>query len=211
MFIKVLSLCAALLAPESTGHDPHGRALHLPLHEDFNISYEACIVTAKQAKRYNIDPFVAVALAYQTTKMSPELARKSKVYHQIQAEYGCRTSDFRYIKSSCSPFMLTSLNLAVLISKYQLDYPTALCSFLSGNGRCTSKGRREAKIIENMSRRFANVYSRTHTSFQWKDPFVQRQERFHRPNEWEDQQIDYLRHLQRPPYPEELYQNDQIR
>ena len=38
--IKILSFCAALLAPESTGLDPHGRALHLELHADFNTSYE---------------------------------------------------------------------------------------------------------------------------------------------------------------------------
>lgn len=34
--IKILSLCAALLAPESTGLDPHGRALHLKLDADYN-------------------------------------------------------------------------------------------------------------------------------------------------------------------------------
>ena len=200
-----------MLAPESTGLDPHGRSLHLELHEDFNTSYEACIVTAKQAKKYNIDPFVAIALVYRTTKMSPELGRRSKIYHRIQRNFGCGKHNAQFIKSSCSPFMLAGVNLAVLIGKHQRDYSTALCSFLSGNGTCNKKTIRESKIIENMSRRFANVYSRTHTSFRWKDPFIKRQDRFRRPQDWEDRQIDSLRRLQRPPLPEELYQNNHVR
>lgn len=211
MFIKVLSLCAALLAPESTGLDPHGRSLHLPLHEDFNISYSACIVTAKQAKKYNVDPFVAVALAYRTTKMSPKLARKSDIYHQIQHNFGCEQHNDRFIKSSCSPFMLTSLNLAVQLGKYQHDYSSALCSFLSGNKSCSRAALREAKVIENMARRFANVYSRTHVSFVWKDPFQQQESPYETPESWQEHQINNLRRLQRPPLPEELYQNDHAR
>ena len=50
--IKVLSLCAALLAPESSGQDPHGRSLHLKLNADFNTSYEACITTLNHARKY---------------------------------------------------------------------------------------------------------------------------------------------------------------
>ena len=211
MFIKVLSLCAALLAPESTGLDPHGRSLHLPLHEDFNISYEACIVTAKQAKKYNVDPFVAVALAYRTTKMSPKLAKRSDLYRKIQNDFGCDGHGDMFIKSSCSPFMLTSLNLAVQLGKYQHDYSGALCEFLSGNDGCRREEMREAKIVESMARRFANTYSRTHTSFVWKDPFRQRDDPYENPETWQEHQIDNIRRLQRPPLPEELYQNDHIR
>jgi len=211
MFIKVLSLCAALLAPESTGLDPHGRALHLPLHEDFNISYKACIVTAKQAKRYNIDPFVAVALAYRTTKMSPQLARKSYIFHRIQRIFGCETNSDRFIRSSCSPFMLTSLNLALLVGEHQQNYSTALCSFLSGKNICRQKTAREAKIIENMARRFVNVYSRTHTSFRWKDPFQIKENPYQKPKSWEEHQMNNLRRPRRLPTIEELYQNNHLR
>lgn len=172
MFIKVLSLCAALFAPESSGVDPHGRSLHLQTPVGFDISYDVCLTTVRQAQKYNIDPFVAVALMYQTTKMSPEVAKKSKVHHKIQHQYGCDDHDGKFIKSSCSPFMLSNIYLAYLLHEEGQGYKDALCSFLSLNDKCTRKTRRQAKIVENMARRFADVYSRTHTSFIWNNPFL---------------------------------------
>ena len=169
--IKILSLCAALLAPESTGLDPHGRALHLKLHEDFNTSYDACIATAKQAKKYGIDTFVATALVYKETKFSPKLAKKSKLFRKIRKIHGCEEGSDRFIKSSCSAFMIFAPHLATMLEKNYIDsrvganYRKALRDFL-GRG---SKER--AKIIENVAKRYADVYSRTHTSFVWNSPF----------------------------------------
>jgi len=168
MIIKILSLCAALLAPESTGLDPHGRSLHLPLHEDFNISYSACITTAKQARKYNIDPFVATALMYKTTKFSPKLAKKRKIFRVLRAEYGCAANSGQFIRSSCSPFMLYAPKLASILQynknrELKTDYRKALRIFL--------RGRRKAKVVENMAGRFADVYSRTHTYYTWVNPF----------------------------------------
>ncbi len=122
--IKVLSLCAALLAPASTGLDPHGRALHLKLDADFNTSYDACITTVKQAGKYGVDPFISAALMYKTTKFSPKLAKRSSS-----------------------------------------DYRKSLRQFLQND-------RQKAKIIENMAKRFADVYSRTHPGVVWNNPFA---------------------------------------
>ena len=169
--IKILSLCAALLAPESTGLDPHGRSLHLKLHEDFNISYDACIVTAKQARKYGIDTFVSVALMYKETKFSPKLAKKSRLFRDIRKIYGCEGGADRFVKSSCSAFMLFAPHLATMLEKNYIDsrvganYRKALRDFLG------KRRKKYAKIIENMAKRYADVYSRTHTSFVWNSPF----------------------------------------
>tara|TARA_R100001594_G_scaffold118679_1_gene154015 strand:+ start:109 stop:1059 length:951 start_codon:yes stop_codon:yes gene_type:complete len=169
--IKILSLCAALLAPESTGLDPHGRSLHLKLYEDFNISYDACIATAKQARKYGIDPFVATALMYKETKFSPKLAKKSKLFRKIRKIHGCEPGSNRFIKSSCSAFMVFAPHLATMLEKNYIDsrigtnYRKALRDFFGRSGK------RKAKIIENVAKRYADVYSRTHTSFAWNSPF----------------------------------------
>ena len=169
--IKILSLCAALLAPETTGLDPHGRSLHLKLHEDFNTSYEACITTAKQARKYGIDPFVSIALMYKETKFSPKLAKKSRFFRNIRKNYGCEGDPGRFIKSSCSAFMIFAPHLATMLEKNYIDrryganYRKALRDFF-GNRR-----KKRAKIVENMAKRYADVYSRTHTSFVWNSPF----------------------------------------
>ena len=168
--IKVLSLCAALLAPESSGLDPHGRSAHLELDSDFNTSYSACIVTLKQARKYKIDPFVSAALMYKTTKFSPKLAKASRIFKRISADYGCQGQSGQFIKSSCSPFMLFAPSFVTILEKSKRhvtapeNYRKSLRIFLKNN-------RKQAKIVENMAKRFADIYSRTHTYFAWSSPF----------------------------------------
>ena len=168
--IKILSFCAALLAPESTGLDPHGRALHLELHADFNTSYEACITTSKQARKYGIDPFVSAALMYKITKFSPELARKSNIFRKIRQDYGCGKNSGQFIRSSCSSFMLFAPHLADILQKSVSDpqkgpnYHVSIQNFVNNSHK-------KAKIVQNMAKRFADVYSRTHTYFSWSNPF----------------------------------------
>ena len=116
MFIKVLSLCAALFAPESSGQAPHGRSLHLKTHEDFDVAYEACIATAKQARKHRVDPFVSIALAYKETRMSLKYSKRSKAYHDIQHLFGCTEHKEKFIRESCSPFMLTPMYLSDLLN-----------------------------------------------------------------------------------------------
>jgi len=169
--IKVLSFCAALLAPTSTGLDPHGRSLHLQLDTDFNTSYTACITTVKQANKYGVDPFIAAALIYKTTKFSPRLAKKSPLFRKIRKIYGCEGDTGQFIKSSCSAFMLFAPHMVTFLEKNYRnratgsDYRKSLRQFLQNE-------RKEAKIIENMSKRFVDMYTRTHTSFVWNSPFV---------------------------------------
>ena len=158
--IKVLSLCAALLAPESTGLDPHGRALHLKLDADFNTSYDACITTVKQARKYGVDPFISAALMYKETKFSPKLAKKSRLFRKIRKIYGCGGDSGQFIKSSCSAFMLFAPHMVTFLEKNYRnrttgsDYRKSLRQFLQND-------RRKAKIVENMAKRFADVYTRT--------------------------------------------------
>jgi len=169
--IKILSLCAALLAPRSSGQDPHGRSLHLPLYEDdFNTAYSACIATNKQARKYGIDPFVATALMYKETKFSPKLAKKSKLFKKVQRLYGCEPGSDEFIKSSCSPFMLFAPHLASFLEETYRnrrtgsDYRAAIYKFVKNN-------RQKTKIVENMAKRFADCYSRTHPYYAWNNPF----------------------------------------
>ena len=169
--IKVLSLCAALLAPASTGLDPHGRALHLKLDADFNTSYDACITTVKQAGKYGVDPFISAALMYKTTKFSPKLAKRSKLFRKIRKIYGCEGDSGQFIKSSCSAFMLFAPHMVTFLEKNYRnratgsDYRKSLRQFLQND-------RQKAKIIENMAKRFADVYSRTHPGVVWNNPFA---------------------------------------
>jgi len=168
--IQVLALCAALLAPESTGLDPYGRSLHLKLNEDFTISHKACIATVKQANKYQIDPFVSAALMYKLTKFSPKLAKKSPIFRKIREEFGCEGDTGRFIRSSCSAFMLFAPRMEELLIKHMIDkregsdYRKTLREFLGGN-------RKIAKIVENMARRFADVYTRSRPSVVWNNPF----------------------------------------
>jgi len=183
--INALALCAALLAPESTGLDPHGRALHLKLHTDFNTSYEACITTVKQSRKYGIDPFVSTALLYKTTKFSPKLAKKSRLFRKIRRIYGCEGNSGQFIKSSCSAFMVFAPYFAELLQKNRLNWQNApnyrksLRFFLKNN-------RKQAKIVENMSKRFADVYMRSRTGLTWNSPF-----------NVEDEDVDYTRKRRR--------------
>ena len=191
--IKVLSLCAALLAPESSGQDPHGRSAHLELDSDFNTSYSACIATLKQARKYKIDPFVSAALMYRTTKFSPKLAKSSTIFRRISENYGCQSNSEQFIKSSCSPFMLFAPSFVTLLEKSKRhvsapeNYRTSLRKFLRND-------RKSARIVENMAKRFADVYSRTHSGFVWRSPF-QAEEEF-------DEEADQLFYdlNQRQPY-----------
>jgi hypothetical protein len=168
--IQVLALCAALLAPEWSGLDPHGRSLHLKLNEDFTISHKACIATVKQANKYQIDPFISAALMYKLTKFSPKLAKKSPHFRKIRENFGCEGDSGRFIKSSCSAFMLFAPRMEELLIKHMIeegkgsDYRKALREFLGGN-------KKNAKIVENMARRFADVYTRSHPSVVWNNPF----------------------------------------
>jgi len=177
MIIKILSLCAALFAPESTGLDPHGRSLHLKLYADFNATYGACITTANQAQKYGIDPFVAISLAYETTGMSMDRAGKSPFYKTILNKFGCDRHG-QFTKSSCSSFMIAPARLADLLKeKSDGDYSDAVCRFLSTDDKCRRKNKNKIERIKNMSRRFADCYSRTHTYFTWRDPFQREPER----------------------------------
>jgi len=201
MIIKILSLCAALLAPESTGLDPHGRALHLPLKSDFNTSYGACIATVKQARRLKVDPFVMAALMYRTTQFSPKVAGQSRLAITIRKQYGC-SGGGQFVKSSCSAFMLAPQYLRSLLDRTIsesergtdriADYRVGLCEFLNGGDRCTRRSQKEAKIIENMAFRFMNVYGRIHTSFTWVSPFKPRrtQQEIDRDIDQRERQLD---------------------
>lgn len=183
MIIKVLSLCAALFAPESTGLDPHGRALHLKIYEDFDATYGACIATAKQASKYGVDPFVAISLAYETNGMSLKRASKSVFYKAILNKFGCDRHG-QFTKSSCSSFMIAPARLADLLKeKSNEDYSDAVCRFLSSDDKCRKKNKKRVERIKNMAKRFADCYSRTHTYFTWKDPFQRKREQLehHRP------------------------------
>lgn len=169
--IKVLSFCAALLAPESSGLDPHGRSLHLKLYEDFNTSYSACITTVNQSQKYGIDPFVSAALMYKETRFSPKLAKKSKLFKKIRKLYDCQEGEDRFIKSSCSAFVVYAPHLATMLEKNYINrefgsnYRKALRGFYGGGLES------RAKTIENIAKRYADVYSRTHTAFVWNSPF----------------------------------------
>ena len=169
--IKILSFCVALLAPASTGLDPHGRALHLKLDTDFDTSYEACITTVHQAGKYGVDPFISAALMYKLTKFSPRLAKKSRLFRKIRKNYGCEGDSGQFIKSSCSAFMLFAPHMVTFLEKNYRnketgsDYRKSLREFLQND-------KKSAKIVENMAKRFADVYSRTHPSAVWNNPFA---------------------------------------
>jgi hypothetical protein len=201
MIIKVLSLCASLLAPESSGLDPHGRSLHLPLKSDFNTSYVACIATVKQAQRLKVDPFVMAALMYRTTYFSPKIAKKSKLSISIREQYGCSDGG-QFVKSSCSAFMLAPQYLRSLLDRTVsessrgtdriADYRIGLCEYIKGGERCTAAARKEAKIVENMAFRFMNMYGRTHTGYTWVSPFKPQRtpQELHRDDRRRERQLD---------------------
>ena len=143
--LKILSLCASLFAP-GPDSDPHGRSLHLKTPEGFTVAHDACITTAKEAIKVGVDPFVALAVVYNTTSMSPKRARKSRVHRHIRLEWSCPATG-RWLRSSCSPFMLTPMHMRTLLNKTieespweedrTEDYSEMLCRFLSPRGVCT--------------------------------------------------------------------------
>jgi len=177
--LKILSLCASLFAP-GPDTDPHGRNLHLRTLEGFTVAHTACITTAQEAIKVGVDPFVALAAVYKTTTMSPKRARKSRVHRHIRLEWNCPATG-RWLRSSCSPFMLTPLHMRSLLNQTiqesswdedrQEDYPEMLCRLLNPRGVCTSKYRREARRVERLATRFAAMYRRTHDYFVWYNPF----------------------------------------
>ena len=179
--IKVLAFCAALLAPDSTGLDPHGRSLHLKLYTDFNTSYTACITTVKQAHKYGVDPFVLAAVMYDVTGMAPERAGQTHITNHLFEIHGCEKQG-QFIKSSCSAYMLAAPYFAKLLNQtiresdrqqYRFaDYRKALCHFYAAGEKCESKHQQKVKLIENIAQRYADLYSRTHTSFKWHSPFL---------------------------------------
>ena len=83
------------------------------------------------------------------TKFSPKLAKKSGLFRKIRKIYGCETGSNRFIKSSCSAFMIYAPHLATMLEKNYIDrqhgsnYRKALKEFL-GDQR-----KNHAKIIEN--------------------------------------------------------------
>ena len=177
--LKILSLCASLFSP-GLDSDPHGRSLHLQTPEGFNTAYQACITTARESINHGVDPFVALAAVYYTTRMSPKQARKSRVHRHIRLEWECPGTG-RWLRSSCSPFILSPIHMRTLLNQTvedspweedrMEDYTGALCRFLSPRGNCTSKYRRKARRVARLATRFAAVYRRTHTYFVWQNPF----------------------------------------
>ena len=177
--LKILSLCASLFAP-GPNTDPHGRSLHLKTPEGFNVAHEACITTTKESLKVGVDPFVALAAVYNTTSMSPKRARKSRIHRHIRLEWACPATG-RWLRSSCSPFMLSPMHMRSLLNKTieesswdedrTEDYSEMLCRFLSPRGVCTSKYRRSARRVERLATRFAAMYRRTHKHFAWHNPF----------------------------------------
>jgi hypothetical protein len=182
--LDVLALCAALFAPHSSGEDPSGRALHIPTQDGFNIAYEACITTVKQAQQSQVDPFTMVALTYRETGMSAVTSRKirrSRTYKRIRQLYGCNHNE-RYIRGSCSVYVLTPTHFRSLLNQTidenqqemyrHEDYRKALCRFFSGRRTCYGKHIRSARIVENMAKRYAMVYNKSRRSFVWGSPYV---------------------------------------
>jgi len=64
-----------------------------------------------------------------------------------------------------APHLATMLEKNYIDRQYGSNYRKALREFL-GKSR-----RMEAKVVENMAKRYADVYSRTHTGFIWNTPF----------------------------------------
>ena len=211
--IKILSLCAALLAPPSSGVDPHGRSAHLKYYTDFNTAYKACIATAGKAQSLGLDVFTTLAMTHKLVGFSPKHAERKKISRKLFREYSCqpRRRDY-YVRDSCSPYMLLPQRLYDILNDHthvRVRYNTAICYLVTGNMYCGRKSRRLARRIKNMTRRFVDVYRRTHRYYNWSDPYIvrppsHRYDRYHNYNDphigdrngWEIN--DLLRELSTP-------------
>ena len=158
MAIKVLTLCAALLAPKSTGEDPHGRALHLKLYDDYNTSYEACIHTAKMAKGIGIDPFMTTALVYEATGFATKKTKNKRHIRKLAKMYGCAGIEDTP-RTSCSPTTLSIFHFSDLVRRTN-DYFEAICGFFEENGTCYRENEKRTTRVLNSARRFVYAYNR---------------------------------------------------
>ena len=212
--IKILSLCAALLAPPSSGVDPHGRSAHLKYHTDFDTAYGACIATAGKAQSLGLDVFTVLAMTHKLISFSPKYAERKRVSRKLFREYSCRPrhNDY-YVRDSCSPYMLLPLRLYDILNDHtyvRVRYSTAICYLVAGKPYCGRKPRRIARRIKNIARRFVDVYRKTHRYYNWEDPYnlvppMRRYDRYHdyrdpslkERNDWEINKL--LRELSSPP------------
>ena len=176
--IKVLSLCAALLAPVMTGEDPHGRAAHLSYNTDFDTAYGACIATAGKAQTLGLDIFTVLAMTHKLLGFSPPHAERKRISRRLSRKYGCRirVGDY-YVRDSCSPYMLLPQQLYDILhepSHARRRYETSICYIVSGSNYCRGRSKRLARRIKYMSRRFVSVYRKTHAYYEWTDPYIVR-------------------------------------
>jgi len=165
---EILLFCSSLLAPESVCPDPSGRCANMPIYEDYNSSYSACIYTVERAFELGVDPYILSALVYKTTKFSSKKAKKSKLYRKILKEYSCEKPG-KWIRSGCHPFRIAPRYFRDLIDTYleehiyskkdEYYYHKALCDFYSVGGKCTAKHKRQVKLTVNLSRRFLDHYT----------------------------------------------------
>ena len=162
MVIKALALCAALLAPKSTGEDPHGRALHLKLYDDYDTSYEACIHTAKMAKAIGIDPFMTTALVYEATGFAVKRTRNKRHIRKLAKMYGCAGLE-NTPRTSCSAITLSIFHFSDVLRRAN-DYFEAVCGFFEENGTCYRENEQKTTRTLNLARRFVYAYNRSHSS-----------------------------------------------
>jgi len=158
MIIKALTLCAALLAPRSTGEDPHGRALHLKLYDDYNTSYGACIHTVKMARSTKVDPFMTAAFVYETSGFGGKKIKNKRFFKKLAKIYGCeRLEDTP--RTSCSATTLAIFHFTDLLRKTE-DYYEAICGAFETNSVCYRDNEKRTTKTLNFARRFVYVYNR---------------------------------------------------
>ena len=125
--------------------------------------------------------------------------RKSKIFKRVRRLYGCGDNE-KYARGSCSAYTLTPAHFRDLLDQTieessrgmyrQEDYRKALCRFFSGRRTCYGKHLRQARIIENMAKRYASVYNRSRPGFKWTSPYTPK------PTLQEEYDRDYQRELQ---------------
>ena len=158
MVIKALTLCAALLAPRSTGEDPHGRALHLKLYDSFDSSYEACIHTVKMARSTKVDPFMTTAFVYETSGFGGKKIKNKRFFKKLAKIYGCERLE-ETPRTSCSATTLAFFHLTDLLRKTD-DYYEAICGAFEANSVCYRENEKRTTKTLNLARRFVYVYNR---------------------------------------------------
>ena len=175
--IKILTFCAALLAPESVGLSAHEKSLHFKPYTDYNTSYTACIATVKQAQKHGVDPFVSTALMYDIATMTHKHVEWTHAIRRVFELHNCEPSS--HAKGSCSAHRLIVPYFANLLNQTQqhepreaVDYRQALCSFYAGNETCKPEHYQKVKLIESTAQYYARLYSHSDTSFEWQSPFA---------------------------------------